>query len=348
MISRGNKPSANLATPNSSAKSTNKKGKDHAEPVCDLCAGTFGTSEEKLQCEGTCGNYMHRYSAGLTRNHFRELSTNSSPFVCLVCTQHLHKATVNGLHEVVDKLKAELVEVRELLATKSALDTECACTCKEAISNIQGDMQQLQSVVDSQTSSYAEIVKRVDNSKQQQQSSRMKHRSGHNTKQDSAGLPHPLKRSGKIKVEGSRKVWGTMRSTTAPAIINAIRFVSVVDVSKLIIRRKYKTSPTKRQTKWWFVIRGEENLLTILKEQWHSIALQTNCKLEPQLRFDDSSSESTVNSPTSSKKPEDVTSSPESAQPKTMIQDSSELPNEFVSSHSPTSSIGNHHFLESK
>ena len=289
---------------------------------------------------------MHRYCAGLTRSHYRELSTNSSPFVCLVCTQHLHKATVNGLHEVVDKLKAELVEVGELLATKSALDTECACTCKEAISNIQGDMQQLQSVVDSQSSSYAEIVKRVDNSKQQQQSSRMKHRSGHNM--NSAGLPHPLKQSGKIKVEGSRKVWGTMRSTTAPAIINAIRSLSVVDVSKLIIRCKYKTSPTKRQTKWWFVIRGEENLLTILEEQWHSIALQTNWKLEPLLRFDDSSSESTVNSPTSSEKPEDVTSSPESAQPKTMIQDSSELPNEFASSHSPTSSKGNNHLLESK
>ena len=143
MTSRGSKPLAKLATPKSSAKPTNRKGKDHTQPQCDLSAGPFGPSEETLQCEGTCGKYiMHRYCAGLTTSHYQDNSLLTAPrfLICLVCTQHLHKATVSGLHEAVDKLKAEVVELRELLATKSALDTECTCTCKEAISNIQGDM----------------------------------------------------------------------------------------------------------------------------------------------------------------------------------------------------------------
>ena len=57
----------------------------------------FKASEEVLQCKGSCHLHMQRYYAGLARRHYMELMSASKPFVCLVCTQQLHKAEVMTL-----------------------------------------------------------------------------------------------------------------------------------------------------------------------------------------------------------------------------------------------------------
>ena len=38
--------------------------------------------------------------------------------------------------------------------------------------------------------------------------------------------------------------------------------------------------------KWWFVVRGEEDLLTNLEASWNGIALQTAWRLQPVHVFD--------------------------------------------------------------
>ena len=71
------------------------------------------------------------------------------------------------------------------------------------------------------------------------------------------------------------------------AVSNAVCSLTGMNADHLIFKRKYKTNPTKNSSKWWFVIRSDEALLKNLEEKWHLIALQTNWKIEPVLRFSD-------------------------------------------------------------
>ena len=125
------------------ARPTRKGCGAKEQPVCDLCAGPFKEGKETLQCEGDCQTeHIHRYChRSLTRSHYQQLSTDSAPFVCLVCTQRLHKATVYSLKSEVAGLKAEIAELKALLTTHACEVTHPSCTCGEAIDNL---MQQLQ------------------------------------------------------------------------------------------------------------------------------------------------------------------------------------------------------------
>ena len=139
--------------------------------VCDLCVGPFRENEEVLECEGECRKHMHRYCAGLTRTHYQELSINSTPFVCLVCTQRVHMATVHNLQSEVSGLKVDVAELKALLAMKATkADLPCNTAhagCEGAILNLRSDIQQLQLTVKGRpsTTTYAEAVKRDRNSK---------------------------------------------------------------------------------------------------------------------------------------------------------------------------------------
>ena len=76
----------------------------------------------------------------------------------------------------------------------------------------------------------------------------------------------------------------------------------------LIFKRKYKTNPTENSSKLWFVIRNET--LLDREEIWHLIALQTNWKIEPVLRFSDDSNATFLNHEDPSREFEAGTSSP--------------------------------------
>ena len=84
----------------------------------------------------------------------------------------------------------------------------------------------------------------------------------------------------KLTVRGSRKIWGTLRSTTVAAIKNAFKATKVPS-ENLIIQRKYTmTRGTSLEQKWWFVIKGNEEVLVRLQEEWEQyIGIQTTWKL---------------------------------------------------------------------
>ena len=93
----------------------------------------------------------------------------------------------------------------------------------------------------------------------------------------------------RVAIPGARRIWGTMRSTTQTAVTNALKQLTTVDVSRLIVKRKFKTAvndPT-RVHKWWFIVRGEEDLLQQVEEAWNAVAVQTTWKLEPAYMYDD-------------------------------------------------------------
>ena len=60
---------------------------------------------------------------------------------------------------------------------------------------------------------------------------------------DDAGVQmktrHRCKNAEKVKVEGKRKIWGTLCSTTTVAVKNAIKSTTNLEVA---VKRKYKTT----------------------------------------------------------------------------------------------------------
>jgi len=87
------------------------------------------------------------------------------------------------------------------------------------------------------------------------------------------------------QVKGARKIWGTLRTTTTTAIERALSTLTKVSSKDVVVKRKYKTAQRDphQVTKWWFVLRGEEEVLQQLQEEWPSVALQTTWKLQPVL-----------------------------------------------------------------
>ena len=99
----------------------------------------------------------------------------------------------------------------------------------------------------------------------------------------------------KKTVEGKRKVWGTLRTTTATAVKNTIR--TIIKIEGLDVKRKYHVKKTRQDSsrgpniqlsKWWFVVSGEENTLELLERKWSAVNYQTNWTLEPVLSYCDS------------------------------------------------------------
>ena len=77
-----------------------------------------------------------------------------------------------------------------------------------------------------------------------------------------------------IKVDGARKIWGTLRSCTAASVKSAISRVCKNDTVK--VKRKFKTGV---QTRWWFVLHDSEAVLASLESNWGQLEVQTSWKL---------------------------------------------------------------------
>ena len=80
-----------------------------------------------------------------------------------------------------------------------------------------------------------------------------------------------------------------MKTTTSACCPYIKSLTKVTPSNNLVIKRKFKTAHNdhKRVTKWWFVIRGKEEVLEKLHREWNPIAVQTAWKLEPVLSYSD-------------------------------------------------------------
>ena len=86
--------------------------------TCNVCCSPIVSGkEDALLCEGSCQKWFHRYCAGVSESCFRSLSTSSTPFVCWVCSQELHRTVVSQLQAEITAL---CVELRELRSDKEA------------------------------------------------------------------------------------------------------------------------------------------------------------------------------------------------------------------------------------
>ena len=103
---------------------TIEKSKSTEKPKptdCDLCCRHIVEGkEDAIQCEGGCGLWFHRYCAGVSVSHFKELSNSPEPFVCYACYQRSQLVVTKELRSEVAHLKEEISKLAEQLARLSS------------------------------------------------------------------------------------------------------------------------------------------------------------------------------------------------------------------------------------
>ena len=103
----------------------------------------------------------------------------------------------------------------------------------------------------------------------------------HNTQQPNphnAGLQKD-RREGKSKVLGVRRIWGAVRSCTVSAISNTLKKLTTVG-SQLTVRRRSRFDGRSGKSYYWFILKGNEDVLCELEGEWDRVNLQTEWKLE--------------------------------------------------------------------
>ena len=87
-----------------------------------------------------------------------------------------------------------------------------------------------------------------------------------------------MERGERIPVPGVRRIWGTLRNTP-PAAVSATLSKLTTLGNQLSVRRK--TNDISGRSRWWFLVKGKEEVLALLEGEWERVSLQTNWKLEP-------------------------------------------------------------------
>ena len=226
------------------------------------------------------------------------MADDSTPFVCLVCIQTLHKAEIRSLHREIEDLKSVCQELRaELQATKEVAAAAVRPTAATSVINeiheaaafqaLKKDVENIQAILESQSKSYATAVKIGERNEYRP----VKQPNKAATKQSSEGQAkatatdkshhHSLPKH-KVPVAGARKIWGTMKETPATAVTAALTKLTSVTNDQVKVKRKYKSvNRNNNRMRWWFVLRGDEDTLVKLESEWEQVRLQTNWKLEP-------------------------------------------------------------------
>lgn len=76
---------------------------------------------------------------------------------------------------------------------------------------------------------------------------------------------------------------GTFKSIPPTAVSSTLAKLTSLSESQVQVKRKYKLG--NKIVHWWFVLRGDEEMLCKVDSEWEKVSLQMNWKLEPVLNF---------------------------------------------------------------
>ena len=265
-------------------------------------------------CDGTCQSWLHGGCAGLSSKAFEAQVNSKGEFYCPNC----HLIIVEA---IVTDLKRELTIVKNVLSTFSsrtdqeqesgAVCDQLQCVQKSYASVLAESPPSLPPRLPgssrvSLTAETGEDARRREkhvrrksagagNRTQWVNVSQLADRSAKQVQQKSlnpqlSDRPVQQVHKQKIKIPGLRKVWGSMRSCTTNVMARTISGLCPTMANKLQLRRKYKIASNGQVRLWWFLIRGDEEVLIELEKIWNTIAVQTSWKLEECARFADSRS----------------------------------------------------------
>ena len=300
---RARRKCANTAS-SSTAANSDSSDQEHAvdEGICPVCLepvrddgesasegeGESQPGQDALFCEGECKRWHHRVCACVTKERYATLSNSPEPFLCPSCTFASQQAIISSLQENVKNLSDELRSLKGTVAalqaqpdaTTAAVDTEETLSCENHCQH---------SVEKSELWITVEKKKGRQNNrsnKPRKAHDNPKSNSSHKEQPKSSSQPKDQPHSGhnskvnheKELVTGARRIWGTMRNTTTPAVLSAIRKLTTIG-DKISVRRK--TKEYDGHSRWWFIVKGEEEQLKELDGEWDRVMIQTSWKLEP-------------------------------------------------------------------
>ncbi len=279
---------------------------EHIKEATDACDG-----QDALFCEGVCQRWFHRRYVGMSREQFQPLTEASEPFLCPVCVSQQQQKAILELQGNVQALTAEILELKAAVAALQR--TSQPAGGGQANVKSSGGIGKLPWNV-------------VAGGKKRDKGKGRASNSAYVPKGKSTGTPIPQATEATeshkpplVKVSGAREIWGTRNNTTTTAVAYALKSLAKIPSDSLTIKRKYKTAKgnSKQVVRWWFVVRGEEQLLEKLQTDWSSVSTQTTWKLEPVLEFqkEDSPMISAPPSPSTSAPPLPPQASTNESQP---------------------------------
>ena len=269
------------------------------EPIVD--ASDQAEGHDAIFCEGDgCRAWHHRWCVGVTKKRYALLSVSDAPFYCPCCVIEQQNRVIAALQNTVKTLATQLTELQAKCTEQSSNSPEQPSDTTEQ-------------PTDTTEQPWTMVVKKGKGPVNQLVSNGMgkgkgKGKGKGNVKvknvpvnakgRDNSEQTHPISkpRSSEnsrksIPIENARKVWGTLRSTTYPVVMSAIKQLTSAPLGeRLTIKRKFKTSQNGTIKKWWFVVRGDKSDVEFLEKEWPKVALQTGWKLEPVFRFEEPTS----------------------------------------------------------
>ena len=245
----------------------------------DLCAvcnkAIVDGRDEALFCEGKCQAWLHRCCASVSSEQHKLLTASTEPFFCPTCGQEHNQAQIAELKNTVEALKFELSQL------------------KKAFSDLQDRAAHPTSI---NSKSYAAAAAETRPTKRRPSAARNKSKPTHQSSSHPVSTPsqpgnvpdvsnnaarNSAVQGNRVKVEGARRIWGTVKSCTVGTVRGVIQRFCKIE-SGLRVRRKIsKPSSDSNRIRWWFVLHGDETLLTSLESRWEAVNMQTSWKLQP-------------------------------------------------------------------
>ena len=108
-------------SPTDANKSAKKKppNKSFICPVCEeFIKDSSATSDgqDSILCEGTCGTWLHRKCAGLSKKAFQNVCNSKKPFLCSHCVINKHEEEITSLKSAIQVLTDQLSSIQAKLS----------------------------------------------------------------------------------------------------------------------------------------------------------------------------------------------------------------------------------------
>ena len=236
--------------------------------------------DEALFCEGKCQAWLHRCCASVSSEQHKLLTASTEPFLFPTCGQEHNQAQIAELKNTVEALKLELSQLKKAFSDVQDQATQPTSINSKSYAGAVATDRKTRS-----TKRRPTVTDAWKRSKPTHQSSKRPPNStssapgtappGNNAASNSAA------QSNRARVEGARRIWGTVKSCTVGTVKSVIQRFCNVESSLRVRRKTSKLSPDSNRIRWWFVLHGDETLLTSLESQWETVNMQTSWKLQP-------------------------------------------------------------------
>ena len=216
------------------------------------------------------------------------LSASSAPFQCYLCCHTDHTKSVESLTATVSQLQQQVVELKKVVEDLKSSGTQQLAETLEAHHGDTGSGATQATQTEYEPGMRGQVGGRGRGRRRGRGGRGGRLVSGRNDFHgsrsfaerlpDSQGGYRPSELRHKVKVEGARRVWGTLSVCSASTVKNVIRKMCANDTVQA--RRKTKELRNGRVC-WWFVLHDDEVCLQDIDAKWEHVKLQTSWKLEP-------------------------------------------------------------------